>query len=115
MTLRTIAISTLLASSALASPLLNERATTSSAPTKTNPTTTILATATGKCGLNDAAKKAGKIWFGTAADIPGPETSDKYYMKEFNNTHDFGEATPANIMKVRRSEFESFLRSQTRS
>lgn len=53
-------------------------------------------------GLNDAAKAAGKLWFGTAADIPGTgEESDKYYMREFNNTHDFGEATPANIMKVR--------------
>ena len=70
---------------------------------KTNPTTTIVATATAtNYGLNDAAKATGKLWFGTAADIPGTaELSDKYYMKEFNNTHDFGEATPANIMKVK--------------
>ena len=84
----------------IASPLINERATTTTIPTQTNPTTTIVATATSKFGLNDAAKQAGKLWFGTAADIPGDETSDKYYMKEFNNTHDFGEATPANIMKA---------------
>lgn len=52
-------------------------------------------------GLNDAAKAAGKLWFGTAADIPGTgEADDPYYMAEFNNTHDFGGATPANIMKV---------------
>jgi endo-1,4-beta-xylanase len=90
----------LLAALTIASPLINERATTTT-PTKTNPTTTIVATATGKFGLNDAAKQAGKLWFGTAADIPGDEQNDQYYMKEFNNTHDFGEATPANIMKVR--------------
>jgi endo-1,4-beta-xylanase len=96
----------LLAALATASPLINERATTTTTPTKTNPTTTLLATATGKFGLNDAAKQAGKLWFGTAADIPGDEQSDKYYMKEFNNTHDFGEATPANIMKVRTQPFK---------
>lgn len=68
----------------------------------TNPTTTIIATATAtNYGLNDAAKEAGKLWFGTAADIPATgEADDLYYMAEFNNTHDFGGATPANIMKV---------------
>jgi hypothetical protein len=65
-------------------------------------TTTLLATSTNKAfGLNDAAKQAGKLWFGTAADIPGTgEAQDKYYMRAFQNPHDFGEATPANIMKV---------------
>jgi endo-1,4-beta-xylanase len=101
MAITRILAGSLLAALAIASPLINERATTTT-PTQTNPSTTIVATATGKFGLNDAAKQAGKIWFGTAADIPGDETSDKYYMKEFNNTHDFGEATPANIMKVRK-------------
>lgn len=53
-------------------------------------------------GLNDAAKDAGKLWFGTAADIPGTsETDDPYYMAQFNNSADFGGTTPANIMKVR--------------
>lgn len=73
----------------------------------TDPTTTIVATATAtNYGLNDAAKEAGKLWFGTAADIPGTgEAEDPYYMAEFNNTHDFGGATPANIMKVSSSAF----------
>lgn len=80
-------------------------ATTSSSSagsSNTNPTTTVVATATAtNYGLNDAAKAAGKLWFGTAADIPGTgEAEDPYYMAEFNNTHDFGGATPANIMKV---------------
>lgn len=46
-------------------------------------------------GLNDAAKAAGKLWFGTAADIPQTgEINDPYYMAQFNDTHDFGGATP---------------------
>lgn len=100
-----IFIAAALASAALASPVLHERATTTttSATTNTVPTTTLVATATGTFGLNDAAKATGKLWFGTAADIPGPEQQDKYYMKEFNNANDFGEATPANIMKVSQS------------
>lgn len=67
----------------------------------TNPTVTYKATATAtNTGLNDAAKAAGKLWFGTAADIPGTgEAEDPYYIAEFDNTHDFGESTPANIMK----------------
>ena len=90
----------LLASQAVAVP-----AASSSLPSNTKPTTTILATATAKnTGLNEAAKNIGKLWFGTAADIPGTaELSDRYYMKEFNNTLDFGEATPANVMKVSES------------
>jgi len=78
------------------------------APAKTTgpsaTTTTLLATATSKTsGLNDAAKTAGKLWFGTAVDIPGTgEAQDQYYMREFQSPHDFGEATPANIMKARR-------------
>lgn len=89
----------LLAISSLAAP--GKRQATTTTVTNTNPTTTIKATATAKnYGLNDAAKAAGKLFFGTAADIPGTgETTDKYYLKEFNNKHDFGEATPANIMK----------------
>lgn len=78
-------------------------APTTSSASNTNPTTTLVATATAtNYGLDDAAKAAGKLWFGTAADIPGTrELEDVYYMAQFNNTHDFGEATPANIMKVR--------------
>lgn len=76
---------------------------TTPSASNTNPTTTLVATATAtNYGLDDAAKAAGKLWFGTAADIPGTgELEDVYYMAQFNNTHDFGEATPANIMKVR--------------
>lgn len=52
--------------------------------------------------MNDLAKEAGKLWFGTAADIPGTaETTDPDYLAVFTNPHNFGEATPANTMKVR--------------
>lgn len=71
--------------------------TTASSLTNENPTgTTLIATATATAsGLNDAAKAIGKLWFGTAADIPQTgEIDDPYYMAQFNNTHDFGEATP---------------------
>ena len=70
--------------------------------TEEYPTSTVVATATGTLGLNDYAKAAGKIYFGTAADIPGPEQQDVAYMTQLNNTHDFGQLTPANYMKVRR-------------
>ncbi|RMX96264.1 hypothetical protein D0868_11277 [Hortaea werneckii] len=75
--------------------------TTMSSSTRTRPSTTLTATATATgSGLNDAAEDAGKLYFGTAADIPGTgEAQDPYYLSEFNNTHDFGQATPANIMK----------------
>lgn len=70
---------------------------TASSLTNENPTgTTLTATATAtNYGLNDAAKAIGKLWFGTAADIPQTgEIDDPYYMAQFNNTNDFGEATP---------------------
>lgn len=74
-------------------PALASPTPASSSATNTNPTTTLLATATGRnTGLNTAATKSGKLWFGTAADIPGTnEINDPYYMKQFNNTCDFGE------------------------
>jgi endo-1,4-beta-xylanase len=51
--------------------------------------------------LNDLAELAGKLWFGTAADIPGTaETSDTAYMNILKDTNIFGEITPANMMKV---------------
>jgi endo-1,4-beta-xylanase len=59
-----------------------------------------LATATGRKGLNDYAKKAGKLYFGTAADVPGTnETTDRYYRAELANKDDWGQVTPANAMK----------------
>ena len=87
-----------LTTSVSSSPSATSATTTS---TNTNPTVTYKATATAtNTGLNDAAKAAGKLWFGTAADIPGTgEAQDPYYLAEFDNVHDFGEATPANIMK----------------
>lgn len=99
MSLRSLATLAAVAATAFAAPKPNPAKTTNN---PTAPTTTLLATATNKAfGLNDAAKQAGKLWFGTAADIPGTgEAQDVYYMREFNNPHDFGEATPANIMKV---------------
>ncbi|PSK36714.1 hypothetical protein B9Z65_1897 [Elsinoe australis] len=52
-------------------------------------------------GLQQLSKKAGKLYFGTAADIPGTgELQDKYYMQQYNNTKDFGQTTPANAMKA---------------
>lgn len=74
--------------------------TTTSSASNTVMTTTLLATATGKTGLNDYAKKAGKLYFGTAADVPGTnETTDKYYRAELANRDDWGQVTPANAMK----------------
>ena len=95
-------------SSSITSSSASSVSTTSSSSVNTVPTTTILATATATgYGLNDAAKAAGKLWFGTAADIPGTgEAQDPYYIAEFNNIHDFGEATPANIMKYEFTEPE---------
>ncbi|KEQ86547.1 glycoside hydrolase [Aureobasidium pullulans EXF-150] len=63
-------------------------------------TSTSHTTATGKKGLNTYAKKAGKLYFGTAADVPGTnETTDKYYRAELANNADWGSVTPANAMK----------------
>ncbi|KAG9714384.1 glycoside hydrolase, partial [Aureobasidium melanogenum] len=45
-------------------------------------------------------KQAGKLYFGTAADVPGTnETTDKYYRAELANRDDWGQVTPANAMK----------------
>jgi endo-1,4-beta-xylanase len=49
--------------------------------------------------LNTLAQRRGKLWFGTAADIPGTaETTDTAYWKVLQKN--FGEITPANAMKV---------------
>jgi hypothetical protein len=56
---------------------------------------------TGPPYLNELAQQHGKLWFGTAADIPGTnETSDAGYMAIVTNEKIFGELTPANMMKV---------------
>jgi endo-1,4-beta-xylanase len=57
---------------------------------------------TGPRYLNDLAQANGKLWFGTAADIPGTaEQTDKEYLRILTSSRNFGEITPANMMKVR--------------
>ena len=56
--------------------------------------------------LNDLAKSKGKLWFGTAADIPGPEQQNQEYMTILNDTKIFGQLTPANYMKFEYTEPE---------
>ena len=49
--------------------------------------------------LDALARRNGKHWFGSAADIPGTaETTDAAYLKVLKDN--FGEITPANAMKV---------------
>jgi endo-1,4-beta-xylanase len=68
--------------------------------------------------LNELAQEHGKLWFGTAADIPGTnETSDPGYMSIVTNEKIFGQLTPANMMKVRISFSEcssSEMKTHTR-
>lgn len=54
--------------------------------------------------LNTLMQTHGKLWLGTAADIPGPEQQDKEYMTILNDTLIFGEITPANSMKFEQTE-----------
>jgi hypothetical protein len=63
---------------------------------------------TGPPYLNELAQKHEKLWFGTAADIPGPEQQDEGYMSILNDTKIFGEITPANYMKVSLMPKDSF-------
>jgi endo-1,4-beta-xylanase len=78
------AITTLLASLAQAAPHFGEQSTVD---------------------LNALAQHRGKLWFGTAADIPGTsETTDSAYLNVLRKN--FGEMTPANAMKV--PSFNSF-------
>lgn len=49
-------------------------------------------------GLDTAAVAAGKLYFGTATD--NPELTDTAYVKQLNNTDDFGQITPGNSQKV---------------
>ncbi|MCJ1390275.1 hypothetical protein MMC18_003133 [Xylographa bjoerkii] len=87
------------------SPTSVSATTTSSAlNTDPYPTSTLLGSDTQ--GLNDLAKATGKLYLGTAADIPGPELSDVGYMTLLNNTHEFGQLTPANYMKYEYTEPE---------
>ncbi|KAH6709135.1 putative endo-1,4-beta-xylanase [Leptodontidium sp. MPI-SDFR-AT-0119] len=58
--------------------------------------------------LNELAKQKGKLWFGTAADIPqtneNAEQTDKTYLSILTDPRIFGEMTPANIMKFEYTE-----------
>ena len=47
--------------------------------------------------LNDLAKAAGKLYFGTATD--NGELSDAAYTAILDNNMEFGQITPANSMK----------------
>lgn len=49
-------------------------------------------------GLNDAAKDAGKLYFGTATDPVS--FGDVAYMRVLNDTGDFGGLSVENAMKV---------------
>lgn len=65
---------------------------------------------TGPPYLNELAQQHGKLWFGTAADIPGTnETSDAGYMAIVTNEKIFGELTPANMMKARRHPIQRLV------
>lgn len=48
--------------------------------------------------LNELAKKAGKLYFGTATD--NGELNNTQYFNILSNTKEFGQLTPANGMKV---------------
>ncbi|KAL2436467.1 Endo-1,4-beta-xylanase A [Exophiala dermatitidis] len=57
--------------------------------------------------LNDLAKAAGKLWFGSATDQPGSgEDENILYQTILNNTNIFGQITPANHMKFFATEPE---------
>jgi endo-1,4-beta-xylanase len=48
--------------------------------------------------LNDLAKAAGKLYFGTATD--NGELNVTEYVKILSNTSEFGQLTPSNRMKA---------------
>ena len=59
--------------------------------------------------INLLAKQAGKLWFGTAADIPGTaETTNPTYLQLLKRN--FGEVTPANSLKVRLNKLSQLSR-----
>ena len=56
-----------------------------------------LPTATSTTPLHEAARAAGKLYFGTATD--NPELNDTAYVAKLDNNEMFGQITPANSMK----------------
>ncbi|EXJ57544.1 hypothetical protein A1O7_07892 [Cladophialophora yegresii CBS 114405] len=92
-------------------------ATTSSAPSTPSTTSSGPSAPSSSCQgyfeplaapyLNDLAQAAGKLWFGTATDQPGTgEDTNILYQTILNNTHIFGQITPANAMKFVSTEPE---------
>lgn len=68
------------------------RGTASSTTSASNPGSTSVS-----AGLQNAAVKAGKLYFGTATD--NPMQTDQAYVALLSNTSEFGSITPGNSMK----------------
>lgn len=78
--------------------ILQGTATTTPNTTPASTSTSATSTGTagsGNSGLNTAAKAAGKLYYGTASDLP----SNTAYIADLSNAADFGQLTPANQMK----------------
>lgn len=52
-------------------------------------------------GLHTSAVAKGKLYFGSATD--NPELTDAAYLTQLSNTDDFGQITPGNAQKVRKT------------
>lgn len=61
---------------------------------------------TNAAGLHSAAVARGLEYLGTATD--DPDLQDSAYMKQLNNTDDFGQITPGNSLKVWNSSICGF-------
>lgn len=72
-------------------------AVTDSTTSATSTSAGALPTATSKTPLHEAARAAGKLYFGTATD--NPELNDTAYDAILDNHKMFGQITPANSMK----------------
>jgi hypothetical protein len=59
----------------------------------------LLLAITASAQLNELARKAGKLYFGTALDNVNIG-ADERYMRILNDTREFGQLTPANGQKV---------------
>ncbi|KAK7892334.1 hypothetical protein LTR67_007430 [Exophiala xenobiotica] len=92
-------------------------ATTSASTTSASTTASSTAPASPTCSgyfeplappyLNDLAQAAGKLWFGSGTDQPGTgEDTNILYQEILNDTHIFGQITPANYMKFFATEPE---------
>lgn len=70
---------------------------TTLASATTSTAATGLPTATSTTPLHQAARAAGKLYFGTATD--NSELTDTAYVAKLDNNEMFGQITPANSMK----------------